>query len=81
MKRDMSIDFIELLPKLDIQSFMGVSVILGIMPLDHENNIKPFENLIEEMVDKFGKKNRRFRKETIKLMQKAIKENQNEAKN
>lgn len=72
-------EFFLLLPKLEIKEFMGILSILGVKSLDENGDIKQFTDVIQESVKNFEKKNRKFRKDLIKIMKQAVKEDKHES--
>lgn len=66
--------FIELIPTLEPVEFLGLAKILCTTTVDENMEPRPFEDIFEDMIDKFLSVGRRQRKDIIKVLKNAKKE-------
>lgn len=62
------LSFIEEVSKLSEVEFIGLSKILCVPILDKEENERPFEDILSDMMDKFLLVKRSKRKEILKML-------------
>lgn len=62
------LSFIEEVSKLSEVEFVGLSKILCVPVLDEEENERPFEDILSDMMDKFLLVKRSKRKEILKML-------------
>ena len=62
------LNFIEEVSKLSEVEFIGLSKILCVPILDKEENERPFEDILSDMMDKFLLVKRSKRKEILKML-------------
>lgn len=63
--------FIELILRLEPIEFIGLSKILCIKIVDDKMEPRPSEDIMCDMIDKFGSINRKKRKEILNIMKSA----------
>lgn len=63
--------FLELIPKLDTVSFMGLTKILCVKIIDEEKE-KDFSEILENMIDNFLKTGYKQRRDILKVMRYSV---------
>lgn len=67
-------EFVELTPKLEPAEFLGLSKMLCTPLVDEKKKALPFEEVFENMMDRFCTCNPKARKAILKVMRAAVKE-------
>lgn len=70
----MLIEFINLVPTLEPVEFLGLAKILCTSTVDEDMNPRPFEDILNDMIDRFVSTGRRQRKDILKVLRNAKKE-------
>lgn len=84
-KVDRMKEFLVCLTKMNPLEMIGVAKVLGVEVIEGENldtgTERPFEILIDEMMDKFDALTTKRQKNLLKMMRKSTKEKRNGSKN
>lgn len=74
------IEFITIINRLEPVEFAGIVKILCVALADYSGKVRPYEEILSDLIDNFCKIGRRQRREIIKLLRQVKKDRKQERK-